>query len=148
MTTARIVIPYAAARVAATKAGWPADACSTAWLESRIDAVFSRNGNDSISVEVEIKHLPMMAQLVHDIIASPPPAPRLDRRASMTCETETTALAAKIHAECDFCFERNDIHEALELLGQMVEYGSTTPEEIEAFLRMRRAQYDADLASD
>ena len=37
----------------------------------------------------------------------------------MTCETETTALAAKIHAECDSCFDRNDIHEALELLGQM-----------------------------
>lgn len=45
-------------------------------------------------------------------------------------------------------FDRNDIHEALELLGQMVEYGSTTPEEIEAFLRMRRAQYEADLACD
>ncbi|QLH13081.1 hypothetical protein HYQ43_01905 [Paracoccus pantotrophus] len=66
----------------------------------------------------------------------------------MTCETETTALAAKIHAECDFCFDRNDIHEALELLGQMVEYGSTTPAEIEAFLRLRRAQYEADLASN
>jgi hypothetical protein len=65
----------------------------------------------------------------------------------MTCETETTALAAKIHAECDSCFDRNDIHEALELLGQMAEYGSTTPTEIEAFLRQRRVQHEADLAS-
>lgn len=64
----------------------------------------------------------------------------------MTCETETTVLAAKIHAECEFGFDRNDIHEGLELLGQLVEYGATTPVEIEAFLRLRRAQYEADLA--
>ncbi|WP_418025825.1 hypothetical protein ACNKFW_20400 (plasmid) [Paracoccus sp. TD-10] len=66
----------------------------------------------------------------------------------MTSETETTALAAKIHAESEFGFDRNDIHEALELLGQMVEYGATTAAEIEAFLRVRRVQYEADLASD
>lgn len=69
MITVRIVIPFAAVRAAATKAGWPADACSTAWLESRIDAVFSRNGNGGITVDVEIEHLPTMAQLVHDAIA-------------------------------------------------------------------------------
>ena len=69
MTTAKIIIPFAAARVAATKAGWPVDACSTAWLESRIDAVFSRRRNDDITVEVEIEHLPTLAQLVHDVIA-------------------------------------------------------------------------------
>lgn len=63
----------------------------------------------------------------------------------MTCETETTAFAARIHGECEFCFDRNDIHEALELLGQMVEYGATTPAEIEAFLRLRRERYEADL---
>lgn len=39
----------------------------------------------------------------------------------------------------------HDIHEALELLGQMVEYGATTPAEIEAFLRLRRERYEADL---
>lgn len=73
MSTAQIIIPFAAARAAATKAGWPADACSTAWLESRIDAVFSRKGNGDIKVEVEveveIEHLPTMAQLIHDVIA-------------------------------------------------------------------------------
>lgn len=69
MTTARIVIPSTAARTAATKAGWPVDACSTAWLESRIDAVFSRNRNGDITVKVEIEHLPTMAQLVYDAIA-------------------------------------------------------------------------------
>lgn len=67
MTIAKIVIPIAAARTAATKAGWPVDACSAAWLESRIDAVFSRNGNGGIKVEIE--HLPTMAQLVHDAVA-------------------------------------------------------------------------------
>ncbi|GEK70508.1 hypothetical protein [Paracoccus denitrificans] len=69
MTTAKIVIPFAAARAAATKAGWPVDACATAWLESRIEAVFSRRRNGDIKVEVEIEHLPTMAQLVHDVIA-------------------------------------------------------------------------------
>ncbi|ARC36787.1 hypothetical protein A6J80_10685 [Paracoccus yeei] len=69
MTTAKIIIPFAAARAAATKAGWPADVCSTAWLESRIDAVFSRKRNGDITVEVEIEHLPTLAQLVHDVIA-------------------------------------------------------------------------------
>ena len=81
MTIAKIIIPFAAARTAATKVGWPADACSTAWLESRIDAVFSRNGNGGITVDVEIEHLPTMAQLVHDVIApSPAPAAALRHR--------------------------------------------------------------------
>lgn len=81
MTIAKIVIPIAAARTAATKAGWPVDACSTAWLESRIDAVFSRKRNGDITVEVEIEHLPAMAQLVHDVIApSPAPATALRHR--------------------------------------------------------------------
>lgn len=66
----------------------------------------------------------------------------------MTCETETTALAAKIHAECEFCFDRNDIHEALELLGQMVDIRRHHRRRDRGIPPPARQRYEADLASD
>lgn len=63
---ATITIPHAMAAAAARKAGWPVDACPTAYLESRIDAVFTRTKSGDIQTEAEMKHLPMMAQLIHD----------------------------------------------------------------------------------
>lgn len=65
---AQIIIPGEAARTAATKAGWPNDACPTAWLETRIEAVFTLDGQDGIRVEAALTDLGTTAILIESAL--------------------------------------------------------------------------------